>query len=111
MAYLFSLTDAATILELPGADPLFAARRVVSVETLDGTQARDFGAGALSFTLDTELDGDGLCSLLAAVDTGAPLGLAFSLKAYMVRVDSVESRRIGDNAHGVTLSVIVAGVM
>ncbi len=111
MAYFFSLTDAALYLELPAPEPMQIARRVVSVETLEGTDTRDFGpdVGGLAFTIESELNGADLHTLASAVDSGNEMGLALSLKVYSVCVSRMESRLIGENLHGVKLGIAVSG--
>jgi hypothetical protein len=96
MAYLYSLTDSSLYLEIPVSDSLRLRRRVVSVETLEGTQSRDLGASAsdLAFSFKAKLDSDTLDSLSEAAAAGSPLGFSLASSSYEVLLRALEAERL-----------------
>jgi len=111
MATLFSLNDAGLFLEVPGFEALRLKNRVVSIETLEGTDSRMVGSSAsdLSFALETELDRDKLFVLYRYFQNGAPVGYSEPLAEYACLVSSFESRRKTDNCYAVKISLAVTG--
>lgn len=111
MAYLFSLKDSAVYLEIPANNQRRLKRRVVSVETLEGTESRDLGASAsdLDFSVDTVLTDDALASLLVAVEKGEEMGISFSTKRYSAFISGVESEMRNDKNHDVKIGITVTG--
>ncbi len=111
MAYLYSLTDGSLFLEIPVSDSLRLNRRVVSVETLEGTQSRDLGAfaGDLSFSFRTKLDSGRLNSLSGAAAGGSRLGFSLAASSFEVLIRSLEAERLPDKEFSVKMEMAVAG--
>ena len=111
MAYLYSLTDGSLFLEIPVSDSLRLNRRVVSVETLEGTQSRDLGADAsdLSFSFLTKLDSDRLTSLSEAAAGGSRLGFSLAASSFEVLIRSLEAERLPNKKFAVKMEMVVAG--
>lgn len=111
MAYLYSLTDGSLFLAIPVSDSLRLNRRVVSMETLEGTQSRDLGADAsdLSFSFRAKLDSDRLNSLSAAAASGKTLGFSLAASSYEVLLRNLEAERLPNNDFSVKMEMAVAG--
>lgn len=110
MATIFSLQGPEFLLEMPTNGPVQVQRRVVSVDTLEGMQQRDFGlsAGDLKFAIGTELDDAELAALSGAVESGIPLGLSAGIHTHSVVVARLQSHRQSNRRSSVSLDV--AGV-
>ncbi len=111
MAYLFSLKDDTVYLEIPANKPQRLKRRVVTVETLEGTESRDLGASAsdLEFSIDTVLTDDALASLMNVAEKGGEIGVSFSTKAYSAFIRNVESEMRKDKNHDVKIGIATTG--
>ena len=111
MAYLYSLTDGSLFLEIPVSDSLRLNRRVVSVETLEGTQSRDLGADAsdLLFSFRTKLDSSRLNSLSEAAADGSRLGFSLASSSYEVLLKSIEGERLPNKEFSVKMEMVVSG--
>lgn len=92
-------------MEIPTNEPSKVNRRVVSIETLEGTESRDFGSyeSDIAFSINTELSDGDLAALTAALESGAPLGLSTGGKSFAVLVSEMDSRRIGNDRHEVKI--------
>lgn len=111
MAYIFSLTDSSFYMEIPAASAVRLKRRVVSVETLEGTEHRDIGMSAtdLSFSIDAELDDDNLAGLAFAVKNATRLGLSRGVSCYSILIGSLEAVRKTNLNHAVKIEARVTG--
>ena len=109
MAYLYSLTDSSLYLEIPISDSLQLKRRVVSVETLEGTQSRDLGADAsdLTFTVMARLDSDTVNSLAKAMAAGNLLGFSLAVSSYEVLLRGVAAENLADGSQSVKIEMTV----
>lgn len=109
MAYLYSLTDSSLYLKIPISDSLQLKRRVVSVETLEGTQSRDLGADAsdLTFTVIARLDSDTVNSLAKAMAAGDLLGFSLAVSSYEVLLRGVAAERFAGGGQSVKIEMTV----
>lgn len=111
MAVIFSIDSPDVYLEVKTDEPLHLKRRVVSIETLEGTDSRDFGGSAsdLAFAIDTLLSESELGILADAVESGAKLGLSLSKKSYSILIKNVEARRSSTGLTDVKIEIVVTG--
>jgi len=111
MASIFSLDNKNLFLEIVTDSPLTLRRRVVSVETLEGTESRDLGIspGDSVFTHETFLSDMELNSLLTAIETGERLGLSLSNRNYSILIKSAETKRKNFDLNSVKIEAAVAG--
>jgi len=111
MANIFSLDNKNLFLEIVTDSPLTLRRRVVSVETLEGTESRDLGIspGDSVFTIETFLSDTELNSLLTAIETGERLGLSLSNRNYSILIKSMETKRTNFDLNSVKIEAAVAG--
>jgi len=111
MAYLFSLKDSTVYLQILANEPRRLKRRVVTVETLEGSESRDLGASAsdLEFSISAVLTDDALVSLMNVAEKGEEMGISFSTKTYSAFIRSVGSEMRKDKNYDVKIGIAVTG--
>ncbi len=111
MANIFSLDNKNLFLEIVTDSPFALRRRVVSVETLEGTESRDFGIspGDSVFTIETLLSDTDLNTLLTAIETCERLGLSLASRNYSILIKNVETKRKSFNLNVVKIEAAVTG--
>jgi len=111
MPTIFSLNDSSLFLELPGIELLHLKNRIISIETLEGTDSRLLGNSVsdISFTLEAEIDGEKLILLYRYFEKGSPIGYSEQLAKYSCLVSSFEGRRKSNDRYSVKMNLLVTG--
>lgn len=109
MATIFGLTTD-YVLEIPTDNPIMHPRRVIAVETLEGTDRHDIGSSEsdAAFPLSFPMSADDALALKAQLASGARLGISLNDASYEIAVVGYEARQ---QANGLYLVKLDLGVV
>lgn len=109
MATLFGLTTD-YVFEIPTDNPIVFPRRIIAVETLEGTDRHDIGSSEsdAAFPLSFPMPADDALALKAQLASGARLGISLNDASYEIAVDRFEARQ---EPNGLYLAKLDLGVV
>jgi len=107
MNAIYSLSDTGLFLEFETVDPEIVHRRIVTHQTLQGNESRDFGRDLFGskFEIETDFSADDARILGDAVRIGGLFGVSFSGRALSVYVNSFKSVRKDLEKYSVKLTL------